>query len=139
MKALLEKDGAEHPSDNVSGGSEIRWRWGALAACVMTLLSVYPQLHLWFTRGEYWQHAVAYNHGLGDEVSYAAYINALVEGRPRRSDPYTGRDDRPGVSQPESLFSIQFIPAYAIALPARVLGVSATMAFMILTPLVAST
>jgi hypothetical protein len=121
----------------VSTNTRIQWRWGLLAASVLTLLSLYPQFHLWSNRGEYWQHAIAYNQGLGDEVAYAAYVNALIDGRPRRNDPYTGRDDRPHVPLPESLFSIQFVPAYAVALPARVLGISATTAFMFLTPLVA--
>lgn len=101
------------------------------------LLSLYPQVRLWLTHGEHWNDAIAYNQGLGDEVAYAAYVNALIEGRPRRNDPYTGRDDRQNAPQPESLFSIQFIPAYAVALPARALGMSATTAFIVLTPLMA--
>src|ERR1700741_694286 len=117
--------------------SRIAWRWGLLAATVVTLLSLYPQFHLWVTGHESWRNAVAYNQGLGDEVAYAAYVNALIDGRPRRNDPYTGRDDKPNAPLPESLFSIQFVPAYALALPARALGISATTAFMILTPLVA--
>ncbi|HUS10005.1 MAG TPA: hypothetical protein VMZ30_06020 [Pyrinomonadaceae bacterium] len=128
-----------HQDLEVSTNARIKWRWGLLAACVLTLLSLYPQFQLWLSRGEYWQHAVAYNQGLGDEVAYAAYVNALIDGRPRRNDPYTGRDDRPFAPSPESLFSIQFVPAYAVALPARALGISATTAFMFLTPLVAFT
>lgn len=115
----------------------IQWRWGILAASVLVLISLYPQVHLWLTSGQYWQHAVAYNQGLGDEVAYAAYVNALIDGRPRRNDPYTGRDDLSDSRLPESLFSIQFVPAYAIALAARALGISATTAFIFLTPLAA--
>lgn len=103
----------------------------------MALLSLYPQFQLWFSQGENWKDAVAYNQGLGDEVAYAAYVNALIEGRPRRNDPYTGLVQQPDSPQPESLFSIQFVPAYAVALPARVLGISATTAFVFLTPLMA--
>ena len=123
----------------VSTSTRIRWRWGVLAASVLTLLSLYPQFHLWLSRGEYWQNAVAYNQGLGDEVAYAAYVNALIDKRPRRNDPYTGRDERSQAPLGESLFSIQFVPAYAVALPARALGISATTAFMCLTPIVAFT
>ena len=119
--------------------TEIEWRWGLLAASLLALLSVYPQFHLWFNRGEYSQSVVAYNQGLGDEVAYAAYVKALIDGRPRRNDPYTGRDNSAEARLPESLFSIQFVPAYAVALPARAFGVSATTAFMLLTPLVAFT
>jgi len=67
--------------------TEIEWRWGLLAASLLALLSVYPQFHLWFNRGEYSQSVVAYNQGLGDEVAYAAYVKALIDGRPRRNDP----------------------------------------------------
>jgi hypothetical protein len=56
----------------------------------------------------------------------------LIEGRPRRNDPYTGHDDSPGQPQPESLFSIQFVPAYMIALPARALGLRTSPAFIAL-------
>src|SRR6185436_8958246 len=70
---------------------KIRWFWGLLASCGMVLLSLYPQVQLWRTHDKQITEVVAYNHGLGDEVAYAAYINALIEGRPRRNDPYTGR------------------------------------------------
>jgi len=116
---------------------EVRWRWGLLAAIVFSLLSIYPQIHLWITRSESWHQTIAYNQGLGDEVAYAAYVNALIEGKPRRHDPYTGRGDSSDTRLPESLFSIQFVPAYAIALPARALGLSATTAFILVTPVVA--
>lgn len=110
-----------------------RWLCAIFAGCVLTLLSVYPQLQLWVARGNFSSQVFAYNHGLGDEVAYAAYVNSLIAGRPRLNDPYTGRDG----SQPESLFSIQFVPAYAIALTARAFGLSSTEAFMLLTPVVA--
>jgi hypothetical protein len=54
---------------------------------------------------------------------------------------YTGRDDVPGSPQPESLFSIQFVPAYLIATPARLFGLSSSTAFIVLgflAPLLAS-
>jgi hypothetical protein len=68
----------------------------------------------------------------GDEWLYSAYIQALIDGRPRRNEPYTGRDDQPQTPQPESVFSIQFIPAYLIAVPARLLGISASTSFIAL-------
>ena len=87
----------------------------------MMLLALWPQINMWIARGQNWQGS--YVAVQGDEVAYSAYLNALIDGRPRRNDPYTGRDDsRPANRLPESLFSIQFIPAYAIALPARLLG-----------------
>jgi hypothetical protein len=101
----------------------------------MLLLGLYPQINLWLGRGSSWQGAYVVIQG--DETAYSAYINGLISGRPRRSDPHSGRDDAPGSPQPESLFSIQFIPAYAVALPAKALGLSASSAFIILIGLAA--
>jgi hypothetical protein len=138
-KSMAESDSKDsyEASDRVQSTARIRWRLGLLAATVFSILSIYPQVHLWVTHSDSWQHAVAYNQGLGDEVAYAAYVNALIEGKPRRNDPYTGRGDSSDARLPESLFSIQFVPAYAIALPARALGLSATTAFILITPVVA--
>ena len=101
--------------------------WGAVA---ITLLSLYPQLLMWGVRGREWNGAYAKFHD--DELVYSAYVQALIDGRPRRNDPYTGRDDSPGQPQPESLFSIQFVPAYLIAVPSRLLGISSSTAFIVL-------
>jgi hypothetical protein len=108
----------------------IKWKWGVLAAIVVTLLALIPQFLLWGTRGSQWNGSYAELHG--DEWVYSAYVQAQIDGRPRRSDPYTGRDERPGQPQPESLFSIQFVPAYLIAVPARALGISSSTAFILL-------
>lgn len=109
---------------------KLRWRLGVLAGVAMMILALYPQLNLWALRGHDWNGAYAYNDI--DEVAYAAYLQALIDNRPRRNDPYTGRDDVAGARQPESLFSIQFIPPYAIALLARPLGLSA-QSMMVIT------
>ncbi|MGH9879887.1 MAG: hypothetical protein ACRD6N_00525, partial [Pyrinomonadaceae bacterium] len=107
-----------------------KWKWGIWCAVAITLLSVYPQLVMWGVRGQQWNGSFA--EGDADEWVYAAYVQALIDGRPRRNDPYTGRDDQPDRPQPESLFSIQFVPAYLIALPARFLGLSSSTAFIVL-------
>ena len=128
-------------------GEKINWRWGALAAALMALLSLVPQAHLCYTRGGEWQGAYAYFYT--DEPAYAAYLNALIDGRPRRTDPYVGRDDNgrddgihddPAAAAPlaESLFSIQSAPAYLLALPARLFGLSASIVFILLMPAVAA-
>ena len=109
---------------------KLRWRLGVLAGVAMMILALYPQLNLWVLRGSDWNGAYAYNDL--DEVAYAAYLQALIDNRPRRNDPYTGRDDAGNARQPESLFSIQFIPPYAIALVARPLGLSA-QSMMVIT------
>jgi hypothetical protein len=113
----------------------MRWRWGALAALGLTLLALWPQVYLWAQRGRAWQgtHAFFYT----DEPAYVAYVNALIAGRPRLCDPYTGADATTAAPLPESLFSIQFVPAYMVALPARALGLSTATAFILLAPLVA--
>jgi hypothetical protein len=109
---------------------KVNWKWGILAAVVITLLALIPQFFMWGTRGSQWNGSYAELHG--DEWVYSAYVQALIDGRPRRSDAYTGRDERPGHPEPESLFSIQFVPAYLIAMPARALGISSSTAFIIL-------
>lgn len=113
----------------------IKWRLGIYAALAMAFLALLPQLHLWAVRGSDWQGTyVSFDF---DEVVYSSYLNALISGRPRRNDPYSGRDDAPGRPQPESLHSIQFVPAYAAALPARALGLSAATVFIIVRVLAA--
>ena len=108
------------------------WKAGILAACAMVLLALVPQLTLWQSLGKNWN---GYYAGIasGDEYAYSAYVNALIEGRPRRNDPYTGRDYEASSPQPESIFSVQFVPAYAVAIPARALGFSAPGSFIAVT------
>ncbi len=90
----------------------------------MIIFAVYPQYNLLQLRGADYEKAFA-SCDL-DEMAYASYLQALIDGRPRKNDPYTGRDDVANAPQPESLFSIQFFPAYLVAIPARILGVSAS-------------
>jgi hypothetical protein len=106
-----------------------------LAGVAVMLLALYPQLNLWYVRGADWQGS--YAHIDSDEIAYSAYLAALMDGRPRRNDPYTGRDDEPGAPQHESLFSIQFIPPLAIAVVARALNLSASTVFILLPPIIA--
>lgn len=108
----------------------VNWKWSILPALAILVLSLVPQLHFWLVRGSQWHGAYAILQG--DETYYSAYINALIDGRPRRNDPFTGQDDHPQAPLPESLFSIQFIPPYVIALFARALGLSASTAFIVL-------
>ena len=113
---------------NTSSSDSAKWKWCALVASVMVLLSLLPQIHLWIVRGKDWNGAYTTLHG--DEFLYSAYTNALLNGRPRRYDPFTGQDKNAGL--PESTFSIQFIPGYALACVARLTGTSAATAFIIL-------
>jgi hypothetical protein len=94
------------------------------------ILSLVPQIHFWAVRGSEWNGAFTVLQG--DELLYAEYVNALIDNRPRRTDPPAGRDDHPQAPQPESLFSIQVVPAYVIALFAKPFGMSASTAFILL-------
>ena len=97
----------------------------------MAVLAIYPQLSLWISKGSNWQGS--YSVSNYDEVAYSAYVNALASGKPRRNDPFIGVDD----PAHESLYSIQFIPAYGIAAPARLFGVSTSVAFIFLSLFIA--
>ena len=104
----------------------VRWLLGIAAGIIVAVLAVYPQYNLQKLRGG--DFAGAFASCDLDEMAYASYLQALIDGRPRKNDPYTGRDQATDIPQPESLFSIQFFPAYLIAVPARILGLSVSQA-----------
>ncbi|MFZ1701516.1 MAG: hypothetical protein WBO10_04250 [Pyrinomonadaceae bacterium] len=108
---------------------KLYWRFGIIAGLFLVLFSLYPQAKMLYLRGNEWNGHYAYNDI--DEVAYAAYLKALIDGRPRKNDPYSGRDDSPENPQAESLFSIQFAGPYTVAIPARILGIGAPWAMTI--------
>ncbi len=110
---------------------KLRWSIGIFAGVILAILAVYPQWNLQSLRGEEYRGAFA-SCDL-DEMAYASYLQALIDGRPRKNDPYTGRDHSAKTPQPESLFSIQFFPAYLAAIPARVLGLSASQMMQVIS------
>src|SRR6266699_782251 len=131
MESLSASSLATPLTENVMPLSGAKnWKWAIWSAVAVTLLALCPQLLMWGARGGKWNGSYAEMHG--DEWVYSSYVQSLIDGRPRRSDPYTGRDDRPGHREPESLFSIQFVPAYLIAVPARLFGISSSTAFIVL-------
>ncbi|MGB7070588.1 MAG: hypothetical protein WBD22_13925 [Pyrinomonadaceae bacterium] len=103
---------------------KLRWALGVFAGIILALLAFYPQWNLERIRGAEFNGVFA-TCDL-DEMAYTAYLQALIDGRPRKNDPYTGRDHRVHDQQSESLFSIQFFPAYLAAIPARIVGYSAS-------------
>lgn len=105
---------------------KLRWQFGIIAGIFLVAFTLYPQFKMLYLRGDDWQGHYAYNDI--DEVAYASYIKALIDGRPRKNDPYTGRDDSPEKPQEESLFSIQFAAPYVLAIPARIFGINAPWA-----------
>ncbi|HMJ08999.1 MAG TPA: hypothetical protein VK468_08340 [Pyrinomonadaceae bacterium] len=119
-------------SDDTSKPERRRsWKFILIPTLAMLFFAAYPQLNLWLAKGSVSDGAYFVTNY--DEVAYSAYVNSLINGDPRKNDPFT----RTAVAESESLYSIQFIPAYAIALPARFIGISASTAFIILNLLIA--
>ena len=117
----------------------IRFPNGPMAVLIPTLalvlLALFPQVGIWMLKGSAWQGSYFVSNY--DEPAYSAYVNSLINGRPRKNDPFLGRPDGLDSPQPETLYSIQFIPAYSIALPARILGINVSTAFIFLAILIA--
>jgi hypothetical protein len=111
-----------------------RWKLGLLAGFAVMLVTMIPQVSLWVDRrGE--------SHGAfaitdPDELVYSAYLNSIVNGKPRRNDPFLPRANEAAVNH-ETYFSIQFFPPYAVAFVTRFLGLSTSTAFILLTPFLA--
>ena len=118
-----------------SSPERIRWRWPIVVAVLMMLIALFPQIYFALYRGPQWNGANAISHP--DEVAYSAYLASLIRGDPRRYDPFTHRGAQNEGSAPESIFSIQFVPPYAIALPAHWLRFRASTVFIILPALCA--
>ena len=95
---------------------------------VILLLSLYPQIIFWINGGS----SLSYFVSNYDEPGYSAYVNALVEGRPRKFDPFLQTE-----TSHESIYSIQFLPAYAVAIPTRWIGLSTSTALVILAAVIA--
>jgi hypothetical protein len=108
-----------------------KWLFGVAAGILVAIFAVYPQFNLQNLRGDDFKGAFA-SCDL-DEMAYASYIQALIDDRLRRNDPYTGRDTAADNPQPESLFSIQFFPAYLVAIPARIAGLSVSEAMPVVS------
>jgi hypothetical protein len=128
---LFKRDDRVCTEDDKRRPARLRWRLGVLAGLALALLSLYPQFALWRATGARSPYVPLWF----DEGLYSAYVNTLVEGRPRRNAPYTGRMDSPGSPQPETFLSVQFVPPYMLAWPARLFGLSASTVFTLLAPL----
>lgn len=85
------------------------WKYAFIAAFAVLILGLYPQISLWVTQGAKWNGSYFVSNY--DEVAYSAYVNALINGEPRKNDPFLGVRDTVDTPQPETLYSIQFIPA----------------------------
>jgi hypothetical protein len=69
-----------------------------------------------------------------DELVYSAYVKALLDGKPRRNNPYLSAS---APSPHESYFSIQFLPPHLVALTGRLLKLSTPTVFLLLLPFMA--
>ena len=108
----------------------VQWRFGILVGIFLALLSLYPQIYLKFTRGENYNGATfLYDF---DEQAYAAYLQTLIDGRPRKNNLYSGVEPPENA---ETLYTIQFFASYLAAIPAKIFGISAETAFIIISPL----
>ena len=114
--------------------TNVKWRFGILAGIIVAVFGLYPQFALFNERAsDGWNGTFASNDL--DEVAYAAYLQALIDDRPRKNDPYSGRDESADAPQPESIFSIQFLPPVILAIPARLFGLDASQTFTCLSAL----
>lgn len=113
----------------------IRWRLSALAGLAVAVVTFIPQILTWAERGRDWEGSYAITDP--DELVYSAYLNAIVHGQPRRNDPFLASQGAPEAVPRETYFSIQFLPPLISALVARLLGLSASTTFILLTPLMA--
>src|SRR5262249_52121545 len=120
---------------NQSPNATTKWKYCGVVCLTISFLSLLPQIHLWTVRGKEWHGAYVVSQG--DEIFYSAYVNALINGRTRKNDPFGARDSSGSEPLPESIFSIQFLPAYVVAVPARMLGISASVAFIVLAGMAA--
>ncbi|NJM52150.1 MAG: hypothetical protein HC846_01410, partial [Blastocatellia bacterium] len=92
----------------------MKFRLGILVGLFMAFLSLYPQFYFQLKRGDLYNGATFYYDF--DECNYAAYIQALIDGRPRKNSIYEGGDEP---QEKETFYSIQFVAAYVVAIPAR--------------------
>jgi hypothetical protein len=106
------------------------WKYLLFPLFFIVLLSIYPQINLLLIRGSDWQGSYVVSNY--DEVAYSAYVNALINKRPRINDPFLGLDDSDTAPRQESLFSIQFIPPLVTAKIAWLFGLSTSSVFILL-------
>lgn len=110
----------------------IRWKLAVLTGFTVAFITFIPQIYVCLERGREWQGSYALMDT--DELVYSAYVNALLDGKPRRNNPYLSA---PPSSLHESYFSIQFLPPYLVALIARLSRLSTPTVFLLLLPLMA--
>lgn len=109
----------------------MKLRLGILVGIFMAFLSLYPQFYFQIKRGENYNGATFYYDF--DESAYASYLQALIDGRPRKNSIYESSQEP---TRYENLFSIQFASAYLAAIPARILGLNSETAFLAISVII---
>jgi len=113
----------------------IGWKFGIVAGLAVVVITLIPQIIVCIDRGRDWQGSYAFTDP--DELAYSAYLNSIIEGRPRRNNPYLGTKESPATAAGENFYSIQFLPSYGLALLAQLSGLSASTVFILLVPVMA--
>ncbi len=108
--------------------------WMIFAGSIISAYSLAPQIQLWSVKDHSWNGVYALHDF--DELAYAAYIQSLIDGKPRLNSPYTGNKNEAVNPMKESLFSIQFLAFYPIALPARFLGLTSSTAMILMSAII---
>ena len=104
------------------------------AGVIISAYSLAPQIQLWSVKDHQWNGVYAFHDF--DELAYAAYLQSLIDGKPRLNSPYTGNKNEAEHPQAESFFSIQFLAFYPIAMPARWLGLSSSTAMILMSAII---
>ena len=108
--------------------------WSVLAGITISGFGLGSQVSLWIERGGDWKGI--YTIIDYDEPFYAAYVQSLVDGKPRRNNPYSGAADNTETPQKESYLSIQFLASYPTVLLAKVFGLSISNTMILLTAII---
>ena len=105
-----------------------------LTGLIISIFALAPQIDLWLSCEDKCNGIYAIMDS--DEPFYAAYLQSLMDGKPRRNSPYSGAVDSPQTPQKESGLYIQFLASYPLAWLGKVFNLSISQ-LMILTSLLA--
>jgi hypothetical protein len=110
----------------------MKLRIGISVGLFFVFLSLYPQLYFQSQRGPEFNGATFYYDY--DEPFYGAYLQALIDGRPRKNSVYEGG---PEPEEHETFLSVQFFPPTVAAVPAALLGLSSEETFLFISAIFA--
>jgi len=82
------------------------WLWSVLTGFLFVMVALAPQFDLINSRGTDWNGVYAISEF--DEFAYTAYVQSVIDGKPRRNSPFSGRVDSPQTPQKESYSPFSF-------------------------------